>query len=384
MHNKATFRAAVLGLLGAAVMLAQDAPLPTGSINLNLPTTGPVAVAKMSNDSRLSARGAALVLDLHMALQLRNVSTKSINGLTLRVVSQEVALGGKNSVSYPALNVAPGEVFPAHIDMQVIRPSQAAAGQLVEVSLDGVLFQDLSFFGPDKLDSRRTLTAAEMEAQRDREYFKRVLAVGGRKGLQDQMVQSLNRQDSMPQLRVRVRQAGGRSVTSAAISVTPQEHAEKIACLKFPDSPVEALEGWAQVSNNEARAPSVEVHNLSRQQVKYVEMGWILSDPAGHNYLAGSLPADRTFYLPPGEKGRITQESTLNFSSNSQPVSVHGMTSFVSQVQFADGKVWVPNRQDLEDPVLRQVLPPSAEELRLTNLYLKKGVEGLIEELKKF
>src|ERR1700693_257815 len=113
MHNKATFRAAVLGLLGAAVMLAQDAPLPTGSINLNLPTTGPVAVAKMSNDSRLSARGAALVLDLHMALQLRNVSTKSINGLTLRVVSQEVALGGKNSVSYPALNVAPGEVFPA-------------------------------------------------------------------------------------------------------------------------------------------------------------------------------------------------------------------------------------------------------------------------------
>ena len=106
MHNKATFRAAVLGLLGAAVMLAQDAPLPTGSINLNLPTTGPVAVAKMSNDSRLSARGAALVLDLHMALQLRNVSTKSINGLTLRVVSQEVALGGKNSVSYPALNVA--------------------------------------------------------------------------------------------------------------------------------------------------------------------------------------------------------------------------------------------------------------------------------------
>ena len=31
-----------------------------------------------------------------------------------------------------------------------MRPAQAAAGPLVEVNLDGVLFQDLSFYGPDR------------------------------------------------------------------------------------------------------------------------------------------------------------------------------------------------------------------------------------------
>jgi hypothetical protein len=60
------------------------------------------------------------------------------------------------------------------------------------------------------------------------------------------------------------------------------------------------------------------------------------------------------------------------------------MTGFVSQVEFTDGKVWVPNRQNLDSPAMRRALPPSDEEVRLSNVYLKKGIDGLIEELKKF
>ena len=104
-----------------------------------------------------------------------------IHGVTLRVVAQEVTLGGKGSVTYPSLNVGPGETFQVRIDMQLMRPSQVTGGPLVQVDLDGVLFQDLSFFGPDRLNSRRTMTACEMEAQRDREHFKRILAQAGRR-----------------------------------------------------------------------------------------------------------------------------------------------------------------------------------------------------------
>ena len=74
--------------------------------------------------------------------------------------------------------MGPGETFQVRIDMQLMRPSQVTGGPLVQVDLDGVLFQDLSFFGPDRLNSRRTMTACEMEAQRDREHFKRILAPG--------------------------------------------------------------------------------------------------------------------------------------------------------------------------------------------------------------
>ena len=53
-------------------------------------------------------------------------------------------------------------------------------------------------------------------------------------------------------------------------------------------------------------------------------------------------------------------------------------------MEFADGKVWVPNRQNLDDPLLTKVLAPSVEEERLTNLYVNKGIDAVVEELKKF
>ena len=39
---------------------------------------------------------------------------------------------------------------------------------MAQVDLDGVIYQDLSFYGPDRLHSKRYLTACELEAQRDR------------------------------------------------------------------------------------------------------------------------------------------------------------------------------------------------------------------------
>jgi len=376
-------RLAVLGFLGAATVLAQDVPIdPRSSISINFAKDSPVAVLNVATgESRATARGAALVLDLHMSLTLRNQSASRIHGVTLRVVAQEVTLGGKGSVAYPSLNVGPGEAFPVRIDMQLVRPTQAAAGPLVEVNLDGVLFQDLSFYGPDRLNSRRTMTAWEMEAQRDREHFKRVLAQNGADGLRHELIESLARQAERPQLDVRVAR-GGPAVSSAA---APAERTEQFAFLKFPDAPVEPVEGWAQLAGNEVRAPRIEVRNKSGKAIKYVELGWLVSDQKGQQYMAASLPAaDPALYLPPGRTARVLQETALRFSRSGQPVAIQGMTGFVSEVEFADGKVWVPNRQNLENALLLKVLPPSNEEQRLSDLYRAKGIGALIEELKKF
>lgn len=371
-----------LALLGAAALLAQDGPLPTGSVRINLPKDSPVTVIGMdTGPSRSSMRGAAMVLDLHVALTLRNDSPGRIHGITLRVISQEVAMGGKGSVTIPSLNVAPREVFPLRIDMQLVRPTQAGGGPLAQVDLDGVLFDNLAFFGPDLLNSRRYLTACELEAQRDREHFKRVLAASGKDGLKRQMLDSLQRQSALQPLTVKVRR-GGPVVSSAAVG---SERMAEFAFLKLPDSPVEPVQGWAAISGNEARAPRIEVRNTSGKPVKYVELGWIVSDSTGKQYMAGALPSSEpSLYLPPGQSAKILQDSSLNFSSNGQPVNVRQMTGFINQVQFADGKVWVPNRQTLDDPLLQKVLSPSSEELRLSTIYLRKGIDALVEELKKF
>ncbi len=382
MWNNVKILTAAIVFLGAASLTAQDAAIPQGAVNINLPDNSPLELKSFTMaDSRATARGAALALDLHMAASLRNKGSNRIHGVTLRVVAQEVTLGGKGSVTYPSLNVGPGETFQVRIDMQLMRPSQVTGAPLVQVDLDGVLFQDLTFFGPDRLNSRRTMTACEMEAQRDREHFKRVLAQSGKAGLQREILESMARQSEISQLTVSVKRTG-RAVTSAA---TGPEHDAEFAFLQFPDSPVEPMNGSARISGNEARTPRIEVRNKSNRPVKYVEMGWIVSDPAGKQYMAGSLPsADSDVLLPPGHSARLLQETTLNFSAKGQPVNVQKMVGFVNQVEFADGKIWVPNRQNLDNALLLKVLPPSAEEQRLTDIYRRGGPDALAAELGKF
>jgi hypothetical protein len=315
-----------------------------------------------------------------MSLTLRNSSPHRVHGVAFRIVAQETTMGGKASFTLPGLNIGTGESFPVRIDMQLMKPAQMAGGPLVQVDLDGVLFQDLSFFGPDRLNSRRTMAACEMEARRDREYFKRVFAQGGRDGLQREMLESLNRQAGAGQLTVAVSRSG-RAVTSAAV---PERKAE-FAFLQFPDSPIEPMKGSAQIAGNEARSPNIEVRNRSKQPVKYVEMGWIVTDSAGKYYMAGSLPsADRDMALAPGGSTPLLQNTTLNFTAKGQPIAVRDMIGFVNQVEFTDGKIWVPNRENLANASLLKVLPPSPEEQRLSDVYRRHGVEGLIAELNRF
>jgi len=382
MRNKGLWLAGVV-LLGAAVLSAQEAPLPGGSVSVNFGNTkdSPVAVKSIVDQSRVSARGAAMVLDLKMALTLLNTSPKRIRGITLRVVSQEAVAGGKGSVTYPSVNVGPGDVFPAHIDMQLVRPTQFAGGPLVSVDLDGVLYDDLSFYGPDSLHSRRFLTARGLEAQRDRDYFKRVLAQGGKKALQTEILASMARQSETAPLSVRVVPRGP-AVTSAAL---PAGHTAQFAFVQFPNAPVELLSGWAQVAGNEARTPRIDVVNKSGKPVKSVELGWGLGDQAGRQSAAASLPSsDPDLYLPPGKTARVLQDTTLRLFGGGQPVNVQNMIGFLSQVEFADGKVWVPDRESLKDPQLRKAVAPSDEEMRLADIYQKRGIGGLVEELEKF
>ncbi len=119
--------------------------------------------------------------------------------------------------------------------------------------------------------------------------------------------------------------------------------------------------------------------------MKHVELGWLVRDAGGQQYMAASLPSsDPDLFLPAGRTAKVEQDTSAALLARRQPVNIQSMSGFVSQVEFADGKVWVPNRQSLASDLLRNVLPPSAEEQRLTDLYRRKGPDALIEELKKY
>ena len=242
----------------------------------------------------------------------------------------------------------------------------------VAVRLDGVLFDDLSFFGSDKLHSRRTMTVWELEARRDRTYFKRVLETAGGKGLQDAMIDSLTRQAESDPPRGGVQIVRGRATNS------DPEREVSFAFLHFPNAPVEASNGMARIAGNEAHAPRIEVRNRSDRAIRYLEIGWIVKDQDGREFLAASMPADVN--LAAGQSQQVGEDASMKFLHT----SIQGMTGFVSSVGFVDGTYWIPDRGALNNPKMPRAIAPSPEEQRLTQLYRKRGLNVLMEELKKF
>jgi hypothetical protein len=355
----------ILALTGTAVANAQ-----TLGRKLDFPVDSPVtAVSSDWSETKATPRGGAYVLDVHAVLSLRNSSQRRIRGVTLAVQAQEVTPGGKGSVSVPSLDVGPGEAFPLRIDLPLLCP--LGGGPMVEVKLDGVLFDDLTFYGSDKLHSRRTMTVWELEARRDRKYFKTLLETAGTDGLQKEILSSLDRQRDRPSTGVQM--VRGRSTN------TDPEREVQFAFLHMPDSPVDPTAGSARIAGNEARAPHINIQNRSDRAVRHLELGWIVKDQQGREFLAASIPSDVN--LAPGKSGPVTQDTALRFSERTQ---IDGMTSFVASVEYSDGSYWIPTRGELNDPKLRSLIAPSPEEQRLFQIYRKKGVTGLVEELKKF
>jgi hypothetical protein len=360
---------AVAFLAGAGALVRAQGP--QGSFAIEFPKDSPVAVVSSDwGQSRPTPRGGAMLLDLHTSLSLKNITGKRVRGVTLIVLAQEVTPGGKASVSVPSLDVPPGDTFPVRLDLRLLRPV-GGDGALVRVALDGVLFDDLSFYGPNKLNSRRSMMVWELEARRDRQYFKQVLAKGGPEALQQEILTSLSRYDDR-------RSAGVQVVRGRATNVEPERDVQ-FAFLNMADSPLEAVSGMATVTSNEARAPRIEIRNKSSKPVTYMDLAWIVQDGDGRAFQVGSVPADMT--LGPGQKTKVAQDSALRFPERT---SVSSMLGVVHHVEFADGKFWIPSRAELADPRLRHTLAPSPEEQRLVQIYRKKGPQALIEELKKF
>ncbi len=169
-------------------------------------------------------------------------------------------------------------------------------------------------------------------------------------------------------------------------TIARREQAVSVGAVAFASSPVQPMGGGAHVFGNEVRAPHVELKNLSQKTVRSLDMGWIVRDERGRDFVAGSVPA--AMQLGPVQTGTMTESGTLRFSRpTGQPMMIDALMAFVNDVEFADGKLWIPSRSDIDeatsDPVLRRALLTSPEQQKLAEIYRRKGITGLSDELKK-
>jgi hypothetical protein len=386
-----------VGILHAQTTSAPGNDAPS-SVKIDLPADSPVTLISYSmGQTHMTARGGAMVLDLDMSLTLRNSGSRSVRDVMLLITAQEFTPGGKGSVARPCIDVPAGQNFTLPIKLRLVRPVQQSNGP-VHVQLDGVLFDDLSFYGPNRLNSQRAMTLWEVEAQRDRTYYKQILQAKGEDGLKNEILNSMKKAGDRPQLDVALSH-NGRAVGSAVASsadggrVPDQVH---FAFLELPDAPVLAVQGQAGIVGNEVRSPWIEVQNLDKKKsVRYVEIGWVVKDKEGNEYLVGSVPgsgvsalntsgAGPNAVIQAGQRGRLEPDATLRFSHSGRPVDIASMTGFVTQVEFADGKMWVPSRKDLSSSPLLRTMSPSTEEQRLLDIYARQGLSALLADLAKY
>ena len=380
MHNRSGRCFALVLFVFASGLAGQTQSEHQPWIDVEFPRDSPVlAVSTTFGPSSVRPRGASMSLDLHASLLLRNTGTKTISGLTLRVEAQDLTPSGKASVTVPSLAVQPGEVFPVRIDAQLVRPFTVGRGEgaLVQVSLDCALFSDLTAYGPDKLNSRRALVVYELQARRDRRYMAGLLASQNWPRVREELDFGL--QDLHPQQL-------GLELLRDPRATAWREQSVNVGAVAFRNAPVQPVGGAARVAGNEVRAPAIAIRNTSQKIVQAVDMGWIVRDERGREFVAGSLPA--ALHLAPVQTGTMTEQGTLRFSHpEGSPRIIGAVMAFVNDVEFADGKLWIPSRSDIEqatsDPLLRRALATSPEQERLAEIYRRKGITGLQEELRK-
>lgn len=369
----------------AAVCLAQDAGVDLrGGLKINLPKDSPVAVAALDlGPSKATARGGAVMVDLHALLRLRNLSGKRVKGVTLLVLAQDVTAGGKGSVAAPSLDVAPGDEFPVRIDLRMVRPVSTGGEPLVQVRLDGVLFDDLTFFGENRLNSRRQLTVWELEARRDRKHFQQLLEAKGPEGLQREVVLAVARLDRRPRVDVQVVRRGTMPRAAGAPATNYEmEKDVQFSFLRLPGAPVEVMAGAARMAGDQARAPQLEIRNREQKAIRHVEIGLTLQNTSGQEFFAATVPHDAA--LGPGASATLQESATLRVrNTGGSRMVLEGMAGFVHHVEYADGGYWIPSRAELADERMGRLVPPSPEERRLLQLYQRKGLQALVEELQK-
>ena len=373
---------AVLAVALCALGLYGQSDDPNNAIAIDVPADVPLEFeSKKFENSEIRPRGGALVVDLDGEIRLRNTSANRIRGITVAVSTSASALGGRAIVSVPSLNVAPGESFPLKLNMRLLRPLPAPAGAIVHATVDGVLYDTLAFIGPNLLDSERRMTVREMEARRDREYFQAMLASAGSGGIVEAMQSSLRRQAERPALSARLAGRSGAAIVGAS---EPREVA--LAMVGSADAPVLMESGSVLVTGLYSDAPSIRLTNRSNRRLRSFELGWLIRDSDGTLYSAGSVPMETARALDTGAafSSKTDQKFAFRPARPGSTSTIDGMSVYVRNAQFADGRIWIPSRSDLEAASLLDVVPVSAEEQRLSSLYRDRGPAAVIEELRKF
>lgn len=367
-----------------AVALLASMPVVSGQpgqVTVTVPHGVPLHVVSTDfGNSEFEARGGALVIELAGSVRFRHEGHNAVRAVTLAIRADERIMGGTAAVSVPSLHVTRGNEFTVYCNLRMLRPLPLPPGPVVDIVADSVLLDTLVAVGPDRLGSVQEMRVRELEARRDREFFLSRWRSGGREELATAMQASLRRQAAQPRLGIHPALAG------AATAGRPGTGREvQFAFVQDPDAPIILERGTALVSGSISDAPRITLRNREPQGVRTFEIGWLVHDRDGVTYSVGSVPVGTDTRLAVGQRLETAAPGhfELLLADPGHDVEIEAMTAYVRSVELEDESLWVPTRSALEESRLLEIVPVSAEEQRLSELYRLRGPAIVVEELEK-
>jgi hypothetical protein len=371
----ATFTDEETGQLLISTVYAQATARPAGSsassVQVEFGNNSPILMQSLQFEPSGNTPGMSAEMKLRAFLALRNVGPKTIAGLTLRLDIDDLAPAAA-SIEMPALDARSGDAFRAPVNIDGARSFTRPSNSGLRISLDSVLFEDLSSYGPDTLHSLQALLRYEAENRRERQYLSSLLRAGQLADLREELNFGL---PDTPQ--------------GLGVAISPAETTSRkieLASLSFPDAPVQVLAAYAELNGSEIAGPQLSIRNASKKAVIGVTVSLLARDEHGSDFVAGTLP-ERTGMVP-GQDGSLYIPATLRLSRpKGTPPIVRSVSPIVTAVEFADGSLWIPQRAEIQrataDPVVRRLLAESPEQQRLASLFRREGVSAVAAELRR-
>lgn len=346
------------------------------AINVSLGNGSPVLLQSLEVTSSDSVPATSSPARINISLGLKNTGPRTIIGLTFRIDAPFLT-AGHASLSMPNLEVAKDGMVSVPFKLELSRfAPQTHSDSALQISLDCVLFNDLSRYGPDTLHSHQSLGVFAAENRRERLYLQQLL----RTGRVAEVREELN--FGLPETPQDFRVAALPQGTSAA---SAQERIAVVA-LSVTKSPLQILSSEAYGTPDGVARSVLRIRNVSPREIAAVGLVFLVRDEHATDFVGAVLP--ERLDLMPGSEGRFVETEDLRFSRTSgPPMLIRGLSLCVSSIEFTDGSVWVPSREDVEqatpNPTLRRLLTDSPERQRLAGLFRREGINAVAEELRK-
>ncbi len=369
---------------------AQQQMDPRQFVEVQLPADSPLELVRVDyGNSRIQRSHNGMLMDLDLVLTLRNRSGKPVEGLALALGYGFGRAGGWNAVSGIRLN--PGESYAAaaHMRSEIELPPTRSRSRPVDlpsslrVRLDSVLFADGTAYGPDQVRALGAMRITQAESARDRRFLQALLREGG----SARLLAALEKRAGQGEASGEAVQGGPRTLAGEAA-----ERARALAELadfrvvQFAGAPLEIMAARARVYQGGLADPSLEVRNVSNAVVADFQVAWVLRGAFGSEFRAASLAGATKltasgFPLPSGALLMWSNPTVLEIGNAAG--SILSGRVYLRAVQFADGRIWVPERSALEAAALGPVAGTSPELFRLLSLYRSRGMVAVLSELRQ-